>query len=124
MPNDDEYEVPGKMSLEDFKILYKLWSSSYDDPNPPRDNKRTKTRLNRTAKGMGKRNDKADKQCDFIQLGRSTPKAQFFINKDGPCGTFGFWLPKSAIVDQVESPAGERYVLVAPWCKVKTIEYI
>ena len=121
-PKDDGYPIPVGMSDQEFKILYKLWSSSYDDPDPPRDPRRHKLRLNGTSRTM--HNSKAkDKTEQFIQQGRATARAQFFITKEGSCGTFGFWLPKSTIISISDSYNGDRHVTFAGWCGINHIEY-
>lgn len=52
--------------------------------------------------------------------GHGTPKAQFYITEDGIAGTFGFWCPKSAIIND----DGKGLLEIKNWCKIKEIEYI
>ena len=121
---DDGYPIPVGMSDQEFKVLYKLWSSSYDDPKPPRRKNKHSLRLNKTAKSMKKPAGKPKvdgRKETYFQKGMGTLKAQFFITKDGPSGTFGFWLPKSAIIETGEFPDGEKFVNVADWCGVEII---
>jgi hypothetical protein len=61
---------------------------------------------------------KDSKVYSFIRKVRSTAKATFFLTEDGIAGDFGFWCPKSAILQTKKNE-----VEIAKWCKLKIIQY-
>ena len=54
MMNDEGYPVPLDISDTDYRILYRLWSNTNEDKSPPRDETRSKLRLNGSFRTMGR----------------------------------------------------------------------
>ncbi len=60
-------------------------------------------------------------EVDYLfKKGKGTPKALFFVTRHDMTGTFGFWCPRSAIIEDDES---EKVLILANWCKLTEIEY-
>lgn len=97
------------MSEEDWEQALKEWAESIDcigtieQPVPPT-----------------KQPEESGRWIKVIRpLGRGTEKAKFFLTEDGLQGKFGFWVPRTAILQEEFDK-----LYIADWCKIKTIEYI
>ena len=56
---------------------------------------------------------------EFLYVARTTRKAMFFITNSGIAGEFGFWCPRSAIIEETQD-----HVTVAKWVDIKNIQFI
>jgi len=55
----------------------------------------------------------------YIRIGKSTPKASFFITDEKGDDVFGFWCPNSAVVTTQKDE-----VHIEKWCTIKNIQFL